>query len=175
MFLARAAEDVEMEQYLWVLKEKELDLIRELEPDRLNALDEDELLALHRRVRRARNKHTTNYRRGASEKVAQAGGRGSAAAGSKKARGRAYVFEEALSLVSARLAHVAHDSAEALKDERIARARAGRSSGPAGAGFPGSERASGRAREHQQTAGGMKRDASSQSMGARRQAKRDSR
>ena len=48
-----------MEQYLWVLKDKERDLIRELEPDRISQLDEDGLLALHKRVRRARNKHTT--------------------------------------------------------------------------------------------------------------------
>ena len=51
-----------MENYLRVVKESEQDLIRELVPARLEALDEEELLALHRRVRRARNKHTKNYR-----------------------------------------------------------------------------------------------------------------
>lgn len=164
-----------MEQYLWLLKSKELDLIRELEPERLAELDEDGLLALHKRVRRARNKHTTNYRRGAAERVEQAGGRGAAAAGSDKARGRAYVFEEALSIVSAELARVAHEQAEELKDERLARAREGRWSGP-GSEAPFDEGAgAGRMREHQQTTGGVKRDASSRAQGARRQAKRDSR
>lgn len=164
-----------MEQYLWVLKDKERDLIRELEPQRLAELDEDGLLALHKRVRRARNKHTTNYRRGAAERVSEAGGRGTAAAGSDKARGRAYVFEEALSIVSTELARVAHEEAEALKDERLARAQAGKWSGP-GTEAPSDDGvSSGRMREHQQTTGGVKRDASTRAQGARRQAKRDSR
>ena len=163
-----------MDQYLWVLKDKERDLIRELEPERLEPLDEEELLALHKRVRRARNKHTTNYRRGAADRVEQASGRGAAAAGSDKSRGRAYVFEEALSIVSDRLARVARETAEELKDERLARARAGKSPGPdistdsVGGG-------GGRQRQHDQTTGGIKRDASSQAQGAKRQAKRDSR
>ncbi|MFD5600172.1 hypothetical protein ACFWHR_08950 [Leucobacter sp. NPDC058333] len=163
-----------MDQYLWVLKDKERDLIRELEPERLEPLDEEELLALHKRVRRARNKHTTNYRRGAAERVELASGRGAAAAGSDKSRGRAYVFEEALSIVSDRLARVARETAEELKDERLARARAGKSPGPdisadsVGGG-------GGRQRQHDQTTGGIKRDASSQAQGAKRQAKRDSR
>ncbi|GAB2831395.1 hypothetical protein GCM10027024_01790 [Microbacterium insulae] len=164
-----------MEQYLWVLKDKERDLIRELEPERLAELDEDDLLALHKRVRRARNKHTTNYRRGAAEKVATAGGRGAAAAGSDKARGRAYVFEEALAIVSAELARVAHEEAEALKDERLARARAGRWAGPQADGFGDATGSPGRQREHVKSSGGKKRDASSQAQGARRQAKRDGR
>ncbi|MFE7843653.1 hypothetical protein ACFUTX_00505 [Microbacterium sp. NPDC057407] len=164
-----------MEQYLWVLKSKERDLIRELEPERLAALDEDALLALHKRVRRARNKHTTNYRRGAAERVTEAGGRGAAAAGSDKARGRAYVFEEALAIVSEHLARVAHEEAEALKDERLARARAGKWSGPQSDGFTDSGVAAGRPRQHTKSAGGKKRDASSLAQGARRQAKRDAR
>ncbi|TDN92290.1 hypothetical protein [Microbacterium sp. BK668] len=164
-----------MDQYLWVLKDKERDLIRELEPDRLAQLDEDGLIALHKRIRRARNKHTTNYRRGAAENVAQAGGRGAAAPSSDKARGRAYVFEEALSIVSSELARVAHEEAEALKDERLARAQAGKWSGPQSNGFPDATGSAGRQREHTKSSGGVKRDASSQAQGARRQAKRDSR
>jgi hypothetical protein len=165
-----------MEQYLWVLKRDELALIRELEPDRIAELDEDGLLSLHKRIRRARNKHTTNYRRRAAEEVSDAGGRGAAAPLSDKSRARAYVFEEALSIVSTELARAAHDAAEALKDERLARAQAGRSTGP---GSPGvrddSATAQGQVRAHQQTTGGKKRDASSRAQGARRQAKRDGR
>ncbi|WP_363354463.1 hypothetical protein [Microbacterium sp. LMI12-1-1.1] len=168
-------QDDPMEQYLWVLKDKELGLIRELEPDRISRLDEDGLLSLHKRVRRARNKHTTNYRRGAAERVAMAGGRGTAAAGSDKARARAYVFEEALAIVSAELARVAHEEAEALKDERLERARAGKWSGPESIAPSPEGVSSGRMKEHQKTTGGTKRDASSQAQGARRQAKRDAR
>ena len=36
-----------MDDYLWVLKDDELDLVRELEPKRLKGLDEDGLLDLH--------------------------------------------------------------------------------------------------------------------------------
>lgn len=165
-----------MDQYLWVLKRDELDLIRELEPERLALLDEDGLLALHKRVRRARNKHTTNYRRKAAKKVPKAGGRGSAPRASDKRRARAHVFEEALSIVSTELARVAHDAAEALKDKRLERARAGRSTGPT-PGNDGSEHTPtpGRGRSHTKTTGARKRDASSRSQGSRRQAKRDSR
>lgn len=165
-----------MDQYLWVLKQNELDLIRELEPSRIAQLDEDELLALHKRVRRARNKHTTNYRRKAAAKVKETGSRGVGSETSGKARARAYVFEEALSIVSAELARVAHDAAEALKDERLARARAGRSTGPDSPDLqPSQSGGPGRTLSHQKTTGGQKRDASSRSQGARRQAKRDAR
>lgn len=166
----------QMEQYLWVLKRDELDLIREIEPDRLALLDEEELLSLHKRIRRARNKHTTNYRRKAADRVSDAGGRGAAASRSDKSRARAYVFEEALSIVSVELARVSHEAAEALKDERLARARKGKSPGPDSSGIlDGSKVGPGRTRSHQKTTGGKKRDASSRSQGARRQAKKDGR
>ncbi|WP_448061096.1 hypothetical protein [Cellulomonas hominis] len=86
-------------------------------------------------------------------------------------------FEEALSRVSARLAEVAHEQAEALKDERLERARAGRSSGPGCDGPDGTGAVvdQWRARARGKSAGGQKRDASSLAQGARRQAARDSR
>ncbi len=164
-----------MEQYLWLLKSKELDLIRELEPERLAELDEDGLLALHKRVRRARKKHTTNYRRGAAGKVAEAGGRGAARPASDKARGRAYVFEEALAIVSDELGRRAHQEAEALKDERLAKAQAGRSTGPDSQGATGATASKARTRTHSKTTGGVKRDVSSRAQGKARQAKKDAR
>lgn len=165
-----------MEQYLWVLKRKEMDLIRELEPDRLQDLTEDELLALHKRVRRARNKHTTNYRRGAAKKVGKAGGRGAAHSSSDKARARAFVFEEALGIISDELAAKAHAEAEALRDERLERARSGRSSGPdISVGSSRRTTSKGRTVPHSKTTGGIKRDASSSAQGSRRQAKKDAR
>lgn len=165
-----------MDEYKWVLKRAELDLIREIEPERMAELDEDGLLALHKRVRRARNKHVTNYRRRGAKRVADAGGRGAAAPGGAKKRLRAEAFEEALAIVSERLAVVAHEAAEELKAERLARAQAGRSTGPSSPGSGGDETsATGRDRQHQQSTGGVKRDASSRAQGARRQAKRDAR
>ncbi|MGC5171454.1 hypothetical protein ACLQ2Q_12455 [Microbacterium sp. DT81.1] len=165
-----------MEEYLWVLKRSELDLMREIEPERLAALDEDELLALHKRVRRARNKHVTNYRRTAAKSVNAAKSRGAARPKGGKDRLRAEAFEEALARVSERLAEVAHEQAELLKAERLAMAREGKWTGPesfnASTGAINDE---GRTRSHQKTTGGQKRDASSRSQGARRQAKRDSR
>lgn len=165
-----------MDDYKWVLKREELDLIREIEPERMAELDEDALLALHKRVRRARNKHVTNYRRRGAKRVSDEGGRGAAAPGGAKKRLRAEAFEEALALVSEQLAVVAHQSAEELKAERLARAQAGRSSGPSSPGSDGGENsAAGRERRHQQSTGGVKRDASSRAQGARRQAQRDAR
>lgn len=164
-----------MENYLRVVKESEQDLIRELVPARLEALDEEELLALHRRVRRARNKHTKNYHRKAAASVAEEAGRGAAHPKGGKSRHRAEALEEALSIVSARLAAVAHQEAERLKAERLAMAQANRNTGPDGAGdaVSGAGVGAGIAREHSKTAGGIKRDGSSASQGAQRQAKRD--
>lgn len=165
-----------MEEYLWVLKRGELDLMREIEPERMAQLDEDELLALHRRIRRARNKHTTNYRRKAARTVEEERARGAAKPKGAKDRLRAEAFEEALSRVSDRLAVVAHEQAEQLKQERLAMAREGRWTGPESLNSsPGAVTEQGRGREHQKTTGGKKRDASSIAQGARRQAKRDSR
>lgn len=165
-----------MEDYLWVLKRSELDLIREVEPERMAKLDEEELLALHKRVRKARNKHVGNYRRRGAKRVSEIGGRGAARPGNKKSLLRAEAFEEALSLVSDRLAEIAHEEAEALKAERLARAQPNRWSGPGGDGFSeGATTGSGRQRTHTKTTGGRKRDASSRAKGAKRQAKRDSR
>lgn len=163
-----------MDQNLWLLKDSERDLIRELEPARLAELDEDGLLALHKRVRRARKKHVKNYRRGASRNVVDAGARGAAHPTAEKARLRASVFEEALAVVSAELARVAHEEAEALKDERLAAARAARWNGVAPGSIPADATgAGGVAREHSKTTGGIKRDASSKGQGKQRQAKRD--
>lgn len=116
-----------MESPTGLLKKDELDLIREIEPKRMDALDEDELLALHKRVRRARNKHTKNYRRRAAAGVAEEGARGNARPRHGKAVQRAEVFEEALSLVSQRLAAVALETYETLKAERLERAQKGKS------------------------------------------------
>lgn len=165
-----------MEEYLWVLKASELDMIREIEEERMAELNEEELLSLHKRIRRARNKHVGNYRRKAAVRVAEHGGRGTARPGNKKSLLRAEAFEEALSRVSRRLAVVAHEEAEVLKQERLARAQAGKSSGPAATVEPGSDVAGeGRDRTHSKTTGGIKRDASSSAQGDRRQAARDSR
>jgi hypothetical protein len=168
--------EVVMDEYLWVLKDAELDLVRELEPERIGELDEDALLDLHRRVRRARNKHVKNYRRKAARHVEELGGRGEAGPKGGKARWRAAAFEEALAIVSDRLAAVAHAEAEALKDERLAQAQRGRSTGPATDQPAGADGVGpGRARTHDKTTGGLKRDASSRAQGAARQGRRDSR
>ena len=165
----------EMDDYLWVLSRSEKDLIREIETDRLALLDEDELLSLHKRVRRARNKHATNYRRKAAARVEEAGARGEAHPRGAKSRLRAEAFEVALARVSRSLATRAQAEAKLLKTARLEAAKEGRGTGPANApAADGKSVGAGRARSHAQTTGGVKRDASSAAQGARRQAKRDS-
>jgi len=153
------------------------DLVRETEPDRLAELGEDELIELHQRVRRARNKHVGLYLRQASARVPAKGARGAARPANRLNADRAEVFELALARVSARLGVVARAAAAGLKAERLAAAREVK----AGTG-PGSVASSaGRGsvpsakRRATKTTGGLKRDASSQSQGARRQARKDSR
>lgn len=164
-----------MDDYLWVLSRSELDLIREIEPDRMAGLDEDDLIALHKRVRRARNKHTTNYRRKAAAHVGEEAARGAAHPRGAKSRLRAEAFEVALAQVSDALATRAKAEAEALRSARLAAAQSGRGTGPAASGSgTGAVSGEGRTRTHEKTTGGVKRDASSRAQGSRRQAKRDS-
>ena len=165
-----------MEQLLSVLNDQERDLVRETEPARMDVLDEDELISLHSRVRRARTKHQKNYRRRASAGVQEHGGRGKSRPKNTRAAQQAEVFEEVLARVSARLEVVARQSAQELKEQRLAAAQANRSTGP-DSGSPGEPDAAdaGLARTHKKTTGGTKRDASSQAAGAKRQARRDSR
>ena len=75
-----------MEAPTGILKDDELDLIREVEAERMELLDEDELLALHKRVRRARKKHTKNYRRLAAAGVVDEGAPGNRPPASRQGR-----------------------------------------------------------------------------------------
>lgn len=154
----------------------ETHLWNQTEPKALAELGEDEVLDLHARIRRARNKYTGQYRRGASTKVAAAGARGVAKPASTAARARAEVFEEALSRVSRRLAALSRQASADLKAERLAAARGGDGGGPVAAPAKSAAKPTKSvAREHAKTTGGVKKDASSRAMGARRQAKRDAR
>lgn len=161
---------------LRTLTEAELSLVRESEPAALRDLTEDELLDLHARVRRARSKHVKVYRRGAAVTVGATGARGSAYARNQKARDKAEVFESLLARVSRQVAVAARRSSDELRKARLAEARAGRSAGPGTepVASTAAELPSTKARPTR-TTGGLKKDASSRSKGARRQAARDSR
>jgi hypothetical protein len=159
------------------LTEKKRGLIAETEPDSLTGLDEDALLELHDRIRRARTKYVKLYRRQASAGVVAHGGRGFSYAKNQRNRDKAEVFELALARVSRRVELVAKQAAAELRAERLATARAGRGTGPASGPGPASgavpdDRS---LRRPVKTTGGMKKDASTRAMGARRQAGRDSR
>ncbi len=159
------------------LTEKERGLIAETEPDALSGLDEDALLELHTRIRRARTKYVKLYRRQASAGVAEHGGRGVSYAKNQRNRDKAEVFELALARVSKRVEVVAKQAAAELRAERLAAARAGRGAGPAARPSPATDAVpSGRSRGRTaKTTGGIKKDASTRALGARRQAARDSR
>lgn len=158
------------------LTEQEGQLVREADPAALRELDEEQLLELHARVQRARTKHVKVYRRGASAAVGDVGARGSSYRRQQRARDKAEIFEAVLAQVSRQVAVVAKRASDDLRAERIAEARANRGAGveqPVDTGvrqpIPSPRRASVR------TTGGVKRDASSQAQGVRRQAKRDAR
>lgn len=110
-------------------------LLRETEPDRMAGLDEDGLVDLHRRVRKARNKYVSIYRREASAKVAKKGGRGVARPRNARNAARAEVIEDALARVSAALAKSAARTAEDLRATRLSEDSASR----AGETQPGDE------------------------------------
>ena len=159
------------------MTEAERRLVSETEREALVELDEDALLALHSRVRRARTKYVKNYRRAASARVVVSGSRGVAYPKNQRDRDKAEVFELALSRVSRQVEVMAKRAAAELRAERLQAARAARATpglAPASAPDPVEDKADVRPRATK-TTGGLKRDASTRAMGARRQAKRDSR
>ncbi len=167
---------------LAVLNDTERLLAAQTERAELAALDEDAAIELEARIRRARNKYVSQYRRAASARVAEHGGRGTARPENELAAMKAEAFEEALARVSRRVATLARQSAAELRAERLAAARAARQGrgpaaqaaapadrkGPAVTGEPTGDRALRSPRAEKQRAGTL-------ASGARRQAKRDSR
>jgi hypothetical protein len=167
---------------LAVLNDAERLMVAETDRDKLAELDEDAAIELETRIRRARNKYVGQYRRGASAAVAEHGGRGKARPENKTARMKAEAFEESLSRISRRVATLARQAAAELRAERIAAARAARQGrapatpaepaparqGPTVTGEPTGDRAL-------SSPVSAKRRASTRAIGARQQAKRDSR
>src|SRR5690242_19581760 len=109
---------------LAVLNDAERLLVARTGRAELAALDEDAAIELEARIRRARNKYVGQYRRAASAAVAEHGGRGQARPENTRAAMKAEAFEEALSLVSRRVAALARQSAAELRAERLAATRA---------------------------------------------------
>ncbi|HSZ42045.1 MAG TPA: hypothetical protein VK817_18980 [Trebonia sp.] len=117
-----------------VLNDNENLLIAETGRDALALLDEDDAIQLETRIRRARDKYVSQYRRAASAKVPEQGGRGRARPENAHAARKAEAFERALSQVSRRVAVLARESAAALRAERLELARGARQQD-----WPGSE------------------------------------
>ena len=112
---------------LSLLSEPEVLLVLATEPAALALLDEDETGDLLLRVRRARTKYSTNYRRQSSKRVVAKGARGAARGSSNKTAEKAEIFEDALARVSRRLAALAK-----AERRRAARGAARRRPGPRG-------------------------------------------
>jgi hypothetical protein len=164
------------------LTSSEIELIELTKPVNLKELDEDALAELHNRVRRARSKYSKLHRREASSQVRRDGSRAKAAAKNPRSAVKAEVFEDALARVSRALAAAAKASAAELKAERLAAAAAG-SGGPkvtaksaprAAAKKKATARGKGSVAS-KRTPATRKKVASTRAVGARRQAKRDSR
>jgi len=159
------------------MTEAEQRLVAETARDAMTDLDEEELLELHSRIRRARSKYVSKYRRTASGAVVKRGGRGFSYPKNQRDRDKAEVFETALASASKQVGARAARAAAELRASRLAAARSG---------GPGPRRATARAAAAQnpaasrqsgvkKTTGGLKKDASSRAAGARRQAQRDAR
>jgi hypothetical protein len=168
-----------------VLNETETLLIEETSRGALAALDEDAAIELETRIRRARDKYVSQYRRGASARVAEHGGRGRARPENARAAQKAEAFERALSRVSRRVAVLAAQSATALRAERLELAREAKQRDWPGAGemVPGQRGSgsgapavpAGRTGDRALRNPASERDrAGTQAAGARQQARRDS-
>ena len=161
------------------LTEGEWLLLAETKRAAMADLDEDELLALHTRIRRARTKYTSQYRRAASARVAEVGGRGAARPKNRRAADKAEAFEKALARTSTALAAAARTTAAELRAQRLKAAGDKGGTGPGAvvddrATVPPKSKGKGRAASTR-TPIARKNVAATKSSGARRQAKRDSR
>src|SRR5690348_3490518 len=108
-----------MNQATWaMLNDGEKALLRQSEGASLARLDEDALIDLHTRVRRARTKYATLYRRRASAQVKKDADRAKAHAQHARTARKAEAFEDALARVSRALAQAARARAGALRAER---------------------------------------------------------
>lgn len=152
-------------------------LVAETTREALSGLDEEELLDLHARIRRARSKYVTIYRRSAAGAVVKRGGRGFSYPKNQRDRDKAEVIEAALAAVSKQVAAHASRAAAELKEVRLASAqRTGAGPRKAAATAASADKpATSRPRGATKTTGGVKKDAASKAAGARRQAKRDAR
>jgi hypothetical protein len=165
-----------------VLNENERLLIADTDPVALATLDEDAAIELEGRIRRARSKYVSQYRRSASARVAEHGARGRARPENARAATKAEAFERALSRVSHRVAALARQSAAALRAERLAAARAAKERDWPGAGemVPKQRRRGPTVTPEPKGAQALrnpaseKRRASTLAAGASRQARRDS-
>ena len=103
-----------------------------------------------------------------------AGGKGFAQ--NSRDREKAEIFELTLARVSRQVAVRANQAAAELKADRLEAARQGSSGVPAPTGpATDASKPAGRGRQTRKSTGQVKKDASSRSMGAKRQAKRDAR
>jgi hypothetical protein len=165
-----------MKKLLSSLTENEYLLVRQTETAAIADLDEDALIELHAKVRRARKKYVTLYRRRGAAKVSAKGARGAARPANERNGAKAEIFEGALARVSRQLGVAAQRSARDLKEERLARARQDDASPVAvkkGAPKPKAVKRV-RSDNTRTSPGRKKREASTLAKGARRQAKRDS-
>lgn len=109
---------------LAALNDTERLIVADTDPASLAELNEDEAIELEQRIRRARDKYVSQYRRAASARVAVRGSRGAAGPENARAIAKAEAFERALSQVSRRVAALARQSAAALRAERLAAVKA---------------------------------------------------
>lgn len=164
---------------LSVLNDAERLLVAETDSAKLAALDEDAAIALEARIRQARDKYVGQYRRQASARVAEHGGRGTARPENMRAAMKAEAFEEALARASRRVAILARQAAAQLRAERLEAARAAKARAVPEMSRPGTgvvaepvEPAGDRALRSPMS---QKQRASTRAQGARWQAKRDGR
>jgi len=117
---------------LAVLNDSERSLVAETEPAKLATLDEDAAIELETRVRRARDKYVSQYRRAAGARVIEHGARGKARPENSRAAMKAEAFERALAQASRRVAALARQAAAELRAERLG--PPGGTGGPASSG-----------------------------------------
>jgi hypothetical protein len=106
------------------LSSSDQELVDQTQPGELSRLDEDGAVELERRIRRARDKQVTQYRRSVRAEITESRARGEVRPDESRELEKAEILSRALSAVDRRVAALSRESARLLREERLAAARA---------------------------------------------------
>jgi hypothetical protein len=149
----------------------ELDLLDKTAPKTLSGMSHAELVKLSALLRKNSDKYRDLYRRQGAQTVESTHARSATATSNASTAEKATEFHDALMRVNDEIDRHDQDDAKSLRDQRLAQARAGRSTGPGSTTSGGGKAGAGRSEKTNRGPSG--KAGATRSANSRAQAKRD--